>query len=285
MITQVWYHANCLDGFGAAYAAWEKFGDDALYVAVQYGHSPPEVDLGDEVYILDFSYDYDTIREIGKHSNKVVVLDHHKTAFENLEGKPYPTNIKVYLDMKRSGAIMAWDFFHPLKIIPPLLLYIQDRDLWVWDMTGTKEITAGLDSYPKTFEKWEWAMVNVGRLYDDGVAISRYRQQQIDILLNAWSRNPVYVRLNGKTGPLINGPYFLASELLNQLGQGHPFAANMITTGEGMLFSLRSTENGADVAEIARKYGGGGHKHASGFKLNEKDFAAIRDANVDKLGL
>ena len=32
----VLYHADCLDGFGAAYAAWEKFGDTAEYIPVQY---------------------------------------------------------------------------------------------------------------------------------------------------------------------------------------------------------------------------------------------------------
>jgi len=26
------YHADCPDGFGAAYAAWKKFGDKASYL-------------------------------------------------------------------------------------------------------------------------------------------------------------------------------------------------------------------------------------------------------------
>ncbi len=32
-------------------------------------------------------------------------------------------------------------------------------------------------------------------------------------------------------------------------------------------FSLRSEEGGQDVSEIAAMFGGGGHKHAAGFKL------------------
>ena len=31
------YHAHCTDGFGAAFAAWMKLGDDAEYVPMQYG--------------------------------------------------------------------------------------------------------------------------------------------------------------------------------------------------------------------------------------------------------
>jgi hypothetical protein len=30
--TVVIYHADCRDGFGAAYAAWKKFGDNASYI-------------------------------------------------------------------------------------------------------------------------------------------------------------------------------------------------------------------------------------------------------------
>lgn len=33
----VLYHANCADGFGAAFAAWLKLGDEAEYVACSYG--------------------------------------------------------------------------------------------------------------------------------------------------------------------------------------------------------------------------------------------------------
>ena len=51
------------------------------------------------------------------------------------------------------------------------------------------------------------------------------------------------------------------------LGKGEPFAATFFYDGEGYVFSLRSDDNGLDVSEIAKQYGGGGHKHAAGFKL------------------
>lgn len=277
MTTQVWYHSNCLDGFGAAYAAWKQFGDDATYIPVQYGYPPPKVEPDDEIYIVDFSYDSETILKLGEQAKQVVLLDHHKTAFDNLAGKMFPTNVRVSLDMERSGAVMAWEFFNPATVIPSLLLHIQDRDLWQWKIPGTKEVCAALDSYAKTFEMWKLLIPDTKRLYQEGFAIVRYKQQQIDVLINAWSKNPMSIELDGIQGPLINGPYFLASELLNQLGANQPFAANMITTAEGILFSLRSSPDGSDVAAIARKYGGGGHKHAAGFKITEEDFRRMRD--------
>jgi nanoRNase/pAp phosphatase (c-di-AMP/oligoRNAs hydrolase) len=33
-------------------------------------------------------------------------------------------------------------------------------------------------------------------------------------------------------------------------------------------FSLRSSDDGEDVAEVAKQYGGGGHRNASGFTVS-----------------
>ncbi|WP_224794071.1 DHHA1 domain-containing protein [Pseudomonas fluorescens] len=33
------------------------------------------------------------------------------------------------------------------------------------------------------------------------------------------------------------------------------------------MFSLRSTDEGMDVSEVASQYGGGGHRNASGFRV------------------
>lgn len=46
MKTYVLYHAHCADGFGAAYAAWLKLGNDAQYVPVKYGDPPPVMEPG-----------------------------------------------------------------------------------------------------------------------------------------------------------------------------------------------------------------------------------------------
>lgn len=65
-----------------------------------------------------------------------------------------------------------------------------------------------------------------------------------------------------------NLPYTLTSDAGHLMCEGgEPFAACYWDTPEGRVFSLRSRDDGADVAAIAARYGGGGHKHASGFRL------------------
>jgi oligoribonuclease NrnB/cAMP/cGMP phosphodiesterase (DHH superfamily) len=75
------------------------------------------------VYILDFSYDEETLRNLYK-KVEVVVLDHHKTAEKDLKDLSF-----AKFDMNKSGAMMAWEYFHPEKEVPLMIRYIQDRDL------------------------------------------------------------------------------------------------------------------------------------------------------------
>ena len=52
------------------------------------------------------------------------------------------------------------------------------------------------------------------------------------------------------------------------MAQGQPFAVCYWDTLQGRVFSLRSTDDGMDVSEIAKQYGGGGHRNAAGFTVS-----------------
>ena len=52
-VNVVIYHADCTDGFGAAYSAWKCLGNRAEYYACKHGTPPPNV-KDKNVVILDF---------------------------------------------------------------------------------------------------------------------------------------------------------------------------------------------------------------------------------------
>jgi len=52
-------------------------------------------------------------------------MDHHKSALEDLKG----LSPNIYFDMERSGARLAWDYFHPGKEPPAFIDYIEDRGI------------------------------------------------------------------------------------------------------------------------------------------------------------
>jgi uncharacterized protein len=174
------FHASCADGFGAAFAAWKVFADEAEYVPVQYGTSLaslPGVE-GREVYVLDFSFPRGEMEALFAGAARVVWLDHHKTAFEMWGvGMPWFKNMDygddeqhhIELDNNRSGALLAWQYFHPNVEVPMLIRHIDDRDRWVWKMEQTKAFSEALNSYPYSFECWDVLLDETGYTTTSGL--------------------------------------------------------------------------------------------------------------------
>ena len=261
------YHANCLDGFGAAYAAWRYFSErdiEAEYLAASHGDAPPDCG-GREVYIVDFSYKRPLLKQICAQAARVIILDHHISAQEDLAGLELEhDNLQVVFDMERSGALLSWAHFHTGEA-PLLLRHVQDRDLWRFELEGTNAINTALMSYPFSFERWHQAASSEERLAAlrvEGETINRFRNQMIE----QYKQRAVIGEIVGHKVPVVNAPHAIISELLGQLAEGHPFAAGYQDKGEKRSWSLRSSKNGgADVAKIAEQFGGGGHRNAAGF--------------------
>ena len=86
MTKTILYHGHCADGFGAAWAAWRKLGDDASYVPVLHGPPPPELPRETAVTILDFSYSRVEMLSMRERHKELRVIDHHRTAEVALSG-------------------------------------------------------------------------------------------------------------------------------------------------------------------------------------------------------
>jgi oligoribonuclease NrnB/cAMP/cGMP phosphodiesterase (DHH superfamily) len=269
------YHGNCADGFGAAWVV-NKFynGEVDLYPGV-YQQPPPNV-AGRDVILVDFSYKYEVMRDMltgPNRCNSLLILDHHKTAAEEL-AKLYAymavtsgtSTMKYVFDLNRSGAGITWDYFFPNIPRPALLNHIEDRDLWRFKLPGTREIQAALFSYPYDLEIWDSLMEsNPNSLFVDGVAIERKHFKDIRELTKAYKTRMV---IGGVEVWACNLPYTMTSDAGHLMSEGEKTFACCYTIGpNGTYYSLRSQEDGMDVSEIAKLYGGGGHKNAAGFTL------------------
>lgn len=281
------YHGNCADGFGAAWAVRHHFGAEGVEFQVGiYGEDPPET-AGRDVVIVDFCYRRPVLEQMAGAADRVLVIDHHKTAQEDLRGikeaeswpkwtaaprdsKPssdgFPANLAAVFDMDRSGAGLAWDFFFPGKPRPRLLDHIEDRDLWRFALAGTREIQAALFSYPYEFAEWDRLMLttDLDQLRAEGAVLERRHFRDIDELLPVCRRR---LTIGGHDVPVANLPLTLNNDAAHRMAAGEPFAACYYDKADCRVFSLRSAEGGLDVSEIARSYGGGGHRHAAGFQV------------------
>lgn len=259
MKTIVIYHGNCKDGFAAAWAAWDEIdSEDVEYYPAQHGTDPPDV-VGKRVYILDFSYKRPVMEKLIEDAFELTVLDHHKTAEAELEGLP-----GCHFDMNRSGAMMAWEFFNPGIPAPWTIRYVQDRDLWRWELPDSEAINAYISSLPYEFEMWDCACWDVNTVVEYGYAVLRRNQQYVE----STAARAMRIDFEGHNVPIVNATYMDISEVLDHLRKGEPFAMGWHQGPDGGFnYSLRSTDESVDVSEIAKKYGGGGHRNAAGFRV------------------
>lgn len=284
---QFWGHANCYDGFGALWAARSAmqaarlahgWAPETIYREVSYNEPPPEVMDGDTVFILDFSYPLAVLVDLSRRCRQVIVIDHHKTAEEDLRSLPtvYGANevlinrpstpqvrLSAFFDMGRSGAGLAWDLLCSTPR-PKLISYLEDRDLWRFNLPHSKAISAAIGACKKTFDSWDALAAELDHSFKTvvaaGEAILAYKDEQVEMICS----QAITTTIKGVQCRVVNSTS-LWSEVGASLAAEAQFSASYFRVKSGdWRWSLRSAA-GFDVSELARQFGGGGHKAAAGF--------------------
>ena len=289
------YHGGCDDGFGAAWIVRRALGPGVDFYPGVYGKEPPDITDRD-VLLVDFSYKRPVLETMWRKANSILILDHHKTAAEDLAGIHAPFGegwerhlANVYqdkcegcpqmyalFDMNRSGAGIAWDFFFPGRARSEFINYLEDRDLWRKQLPNGDEFTIALRSYTQDFGRWDELFSRGAQsLIDEGFAIQRYYRLRVE----EFKRSAYKSQLGGHVIWISNAPYFAASEVAGELcDRDGEFGACYFEVEAGRFqYSLRSRGD-FDVSAVAKKFGGGGHKNAAGFTTS----GAIHFGAADK---
>jgi hypothetical protein len=294
------YHAGCRDGFGAAWAAREVLPTAEFHQGF-HGHPPPAAACvaGRDVYLLDFTYSRAEMVALALACRRLIVLDHHQTAHEPLDGLleelqergQRPAGDLIVLDMERSGAGITWDVLvqgaptlcarcggrrghvagcaEVLKRPRPWVIdYVEDRDLWRWALPDSRIVNAYIGAVPLEFEAWD-------RLLETPLAEARKAGEAVALKLRQYvaevAQGAGVVTFAGLAWPCVNAANCDLSELLEHLMERHgaPVAMGWSWRGDGLYhYSLRS-RGAIDVSAIARAHGGGGHRNAAGFQLEQ----------------
>ena len=260
----VMYHGNCPDGMGGAYSAWKKFGNTAEYKPLFRGDPLPDDLEGREIYLIDFSFPKETMFAMERKAKRLVVLDHHIGVKDDVEA----TREHVF-DVNRSGAGIAWEYFHSNTPLPKFLAYIQEGDLWRFSLPNAREvgayvgtITLDLETYDRLVAKFEDEK-KFKTIVERGKAYSEYSEFLCDGLMDMAEE----VEFEGYTVLAINSGRALHSLLGNILAKKHPPFSIVWYRFRGMWhFSLRG-DGSVDLSAICKRYGGGGHHSAAGFVL------------------
>lgn len=226
-----------------------------------------------QVFILDFSYPRDVLEELRSRVDTLVILDHHKTAKEALEGFE-----GAVFDMNKSGAVLAWEYFHPGVEVPQLLLHIQDRDLWQFRLQGTQELTPSLYVIGDDMQALDAMADNsdTGQYFltaaiQNGSAVLRHQAKQISNAV----KNVVVLPFKGYKVGVLN-----TTTLVSEIGTAIytspeldvDFSMSFFIDKTGVpILSFRSSsdkEHPVDVSALAAELGGGGHRTAAGAKVS-----------------
>lgn len=285
------YHGGCDDGFGAAWAIRARW-PQVEFIPGSYGKAfDMKAVAGRNVLFVDFSLKRLQMIDLSSVANRIVVIDHHKTAqaelaeflqFERSQDALAASimhqrsndyvPVHVWFDMEQSAATMAWQFAHDthraVTPCPQLLSLIEDRDLWRFAFgETTRQFSAALRSYDHNFYTWDSLATNVNRLVDEGKIILRAHMKNV----REFARQACMETISGHVVPVANVPYHYASDVAHELLQMHPaapFAASFYRRSDGRFSaSLRSEDGRMDVSEVAKTYGGGGHRNAAGFEI------------------
>lgn len=310
----VLYHYPCPDGAFAALAAHLYFKATSLPAiffpnTVYSPIKPDQLPLHQfsHVYLLDFVGPSGFVQQLSSEVPRVVILDHHKTAMEALGGRSFEgENVSKVIDMERSGATIAFDYFkHKLlesgknnydEIIAEfdrvrrVFEYIEDGDLWRWRLENSKAFNSGLkDSNlefnaqlnPSLFD--QLLSLSLESVISQGIVSLSVKQKLIDDTLD----QSYEIALGGGAfGRCLAVNADSVSELRSELG--HQLATksrNLKLRGIGAIvyrvpelendemlkISLRSVDS-EDTTPISEEFGGGGHRNASSFMISSADF-------------
>lgn len=294
----IFAHSHCNDGLVAAsimkYTLQLSHLVEPEVIFVSYGKETEAIakaNINSEttVYCVDFAFNKETTLELCKQADKVVVLDHHKTAYENLSDLKSIYNFYFFFDVEESGASLSYGFcrqylglnkhikINQREVISKIVSMVKDRDLWLFKVPNTKEFAEYVFAYiePNDINKmteilFKYKHAQLTTLCKLGSTIMEYKNKLIQKKLDSYI--PAYAIFNSTKLLIINETQpDLVSQLGNELCKKYdiPVCLYNISGSEDsneqkVSLSFRSVDHLEPVDSIARLFSGGGHRNASG---------------------
>lgn len=263
-----YFHRNCMDGRASA-AVVQLVEPDAEFIALQYGMRRPGPAFGRKVYIVDFGFPLEEMRQIEAEASEVIWIDHHRSHLSTHEALGWG-----HFDLEHSGASLTWQVLFPDQPPPPVIEYVRDKDLWLWQLPDSRAINAGLDKTYTTDGFQGLLDIDLDQMRRVGEPALKKVAKQVDKIVARGVPSYDPFGLRGQRALVVNN-----GNLINDVGERiySPEAEGGLGYDLAIMFSMRS--NGAwihnlrsatvDCGRIADNRGGGGHPQAASYCASE----------------
>lgn len=274
---KVFYH-NDMDGkcAGAIVYQYHKNNNEKVEcIPMDYTKEFPldNINKNELIYIVDFSLqkegDFKKLLEI---TSEVVWIDHHKTAIEKNKHLYYLKGLRMD---GTAGCQLTWEYFYNDRTIPHVVKLLADYDVWTYKFgEETSRLQSGIQLYnteptSNNWETWLKGSYFPSDELKDGEVVLKYQEH---LNKNIIERFMFTTTFEGYKAVCCNAGNF-SSKLFDTVTEDYDIMIPFVFDGKQWTVSLY-TKKDIDVSEIAKKYGGGGHKKASGFVTKELLFKA-----------
>jgi len=240
---------------------------------------------GETVYIVDYSIAPDMMKELLKKAF-VVWIDHHIGAIDDY--KNFPHDIEGIRYNGISGCELTWIYLYKLmdkskeqislmdmeklrNQVPLMTRLIGDFDTWQWKFgMKTRIFTAGLDTYDTDPRSEIWTRMvesdDISFVEEKGNLIIQYETNQFNKAIKKYA---YYTTFEGHKAIACNSTFF--TSLLFDGVKNAP-DLKIVHCHDGVRHKVSLYSDTVSVVNIAKKYGGNGHKGAAGFNIEQLPF-------------
>lgn len=273
-------HHNDSDGIMSAaivkYWAEKNFKEKFIkYKELNYGYDEEELfktytdTAWDYVFVVDFSIDIPLMNLLRISTEHFIWIDHHKSAMERYSEYWTSIDIEGIRNLSDSAALLTWKYLFPVNKVPQAVEYINDYDLWKHELEDTKAFHEAFCLFCKIPDQ----VINSHVIQDDQDDVRRFinhgailMQAKNERIKKAFSTGTDSI-FEHHTAYIVNSQHDI-SDLGNYI-LANTFAEIAIIfyhDENKTRYSLRG-RGSVDVAKLAEKFGGGGHKNAAGFSI------------------
>lgn len=274
------YHTD-MDGHCAGAIVKRAMGnqkDDGTgfeYIAINYNQDFPfdKIKSDEEVIIVDFSLqkpgNFEKLLNITK---RVIWIDHHKTAIEKWQH--LEDSVKGIRRDGVAGCVLTWEYFFPNKPVPHIVELLGDYDIWAFKFGAiTNNLQAGIrlyDTEPESpmWDKWLGDDYVPFEETEKGEVALQYRDNYYGGLIKSWS---FFTEFEGYKVVACNAGS-VSSQLFGSVKEDYDIMMPFVFDGKQWTVSIYTKKTNIDCSELAKKYGGGGHRQAAGFQCDQLPF-------------
>ena len=282
----VFYHGVDFDGHcSAAQIAIRYIRENVILIPLDHG---PKFDINkynidfdhDIIYIVDFSFDPETMLYLKNRGTDVVWIDHHISAINLSIKHGYDTMFGIRDNTHAACELVHYYFHNSYCPNHGAIYYLGRYDVWDTSVKDIYKYQYGLKSkYDlSTFDYKFWSNLFAADYIDqtqtesiirDGAIIETYIEQYnysvcktISYVINFEGLKCICASTSVTSSKFFDGIY-------NEAEHDAMIVYKYEPSIKKWKVSIYSTKSDLNVSEIAKKYGGGGHAGASGFILDD----------------